>query len=71
MWTESNTPSKIEGAGGADVPKALIYRKLRPMKQKRSARLLSASGARFAATEVERRPQHGVGLFTKLIAFAK
>lgn len=25
MWTESNTPSKIEGAGGADVPKALIY----------------------------------------------
>jgi hypothetical protein len=26
MWTESNTPSKIEGAGGADVPKALIYR---------------------------------------------
>lgn len=27
MWTESNTPSKIEGAGGADVPKALIYGK--------------------------------------------
>lgn len=27
MWTESNTPSKIEGAGGADVPKALIYLK--------------------------------------------
>ena len=26
MWTESNTPSKIEGAGGADVPKALIYK---------------------------------------------
>lgn len=25
MWPESNTPSKIEGAGGADVPKALIY----------------------------------------------
>ena len=24
MWTESNTPSKIEGAGGADVPKALF-----------------------------------------------
>lgn len=26
MWTESNTPSKTEGAGGADVPKALIYK---------------------------------------------
>ena len=25
MWLESNTPSKIEGAGGVDVPKALIY----------------------------------------------
>ena len=25
MWRESNTPSKIEGAGGVDVPKALIY----------------------------------------------
>jgi len=29
MWTESNTPSKIEGAGGADVPKALIYTVIR------------------------------------------
>jgi hypothetical protein len=25
MWPESNTPSKIEGAGGADVPQALFY----------------------------------------------
>ncbi len=41
------------------------------MIQKRSARLLSASGTRLATTEVERKVQHGVGLFTKLIAFAK
>jgi len=27
MWPESNTPSKIEGAGGADVPQALFYQK--------------------------------------------
>jgi hypothetical protein len=27
MWPESNTPSKIEGAGGADVPQALFYPK--------------------------------------------
>lgn len=33
MWTESNTPSKIEGAGGADVPKALIYM---PLIERRS-----------------------------------
>ena len=24
MWPESNTPSKIEGAGGADVPQIII-----------------------------------------------
>jgi len=32
MWPESNTPSKIEGAGGADVPQALFYQSaaLRP-----------------------------------------
>jgi hypothetical protein len=29
MWPESNTPSKIEGAGGADVPQALFYSKKR------------------------------------------
>ncbi len=40
MWTESNTPSKIEGAGGADVPKALIYENIRQ----------NAKGKRFAGT---------------------
>lgn len=49
----------------------LYHRKVRPVIQKGSARLLSLRGTPLAKTEAEHRPQHSVGWFTKFIVFAE